>query len=278
MPALPSERHRPQFAAYFPEPAAAYCFKLWQEYRFQFSVKRPRRSLLGDYRYHDGKHAISVNADLNPYAFLVTYLHEVAHMKTRLARKKKVLPHGPEWKNSFKILMQPLLSEQVFPEPILQAVRNYMENPRASSCADPVLLKALGLNSKPEHHAYLSDLPEGSLFRYEGRIFRRLQKRRTRIACRSVHSGTAYLFAGTVAVEPISESPQEQAEFAALFAAEKDENSLLKPLKLLPDNSLFSYNHKQFVKNNLRRTRVLCTCQATGQKWLLSAEAGVKPL
>ena len=61
------------FQKYFPENTIDYCFNLWKEYQFKFKVTRPRQSKLGDYCYRrDRGHQITVNANLNPYSFLVT--------------------------------------------------------------------------------------------------------------------------------------------------------------------------------------------------------------
>ena len=50
------------------------------EYKVHLTIARERKSILGDYRHrtHQQNHRISVNGNLNPYAFLVTLLHEIA--------------------------------------------------------------------------------------------------------------------------------------------------------------------------------------------------------
>ena len=90
------------FFDHFPPSVAEYCFQLWQDHPFDFIVSKTRDSKLGDYRFSPQKgHQITVNHNLNPYSFLVTYLHEVAHLLTYQTYKNKVLPHGNEWKKAF---------------------------------------------------------------------------------------------------------------------------------------------------------------------------------
>ena len=76
-------------------------------YNCQLKIKKPRLTKLGDYRCpQNGKgHIISINNNLNPYAFLITLTHEIAHMMVWEKHQNKVLPHGSEWKEMFQKLM-----------------------------------------------------------------------------------------------------------------------------------------------------------------------------
>ena len=72
------------------------------------TISRERKSILGDYRHPTGKnpaHRISVNASLNPYSFLITLLHEIAHMLVFIRFKNTVSPHGKEWKAQFQQIL-----------------------------------------------------------------------------------------------------------------------------------------------------------------------------
>lgn len=187
---------------HLPANAVDYCFDLWERNNFVFKVKNPRRSKLGDYRYvpSTGKHSISVNRDLNPYAFLVTYLHEVAHLLTFRKHGRRARPHGAEWKRNFRDITYPLMTPAVFPEDLLAPIAGYLRNPAASSCADPTLMKAL--------HAYdtetlpmLKELPEGVVFALHNRLFKKGKLKRSRYVCQEVRSGKSYLISGHAMVE-----------------------------------------------------------------------------
>ena len=99
------------FEKFLPKESAQYCYDLWKKHGFEFKIKKSRKTKLGDYRFDPkiGKHIISVNNDLNQYSFLITYLHEVAHLLTFQKYKNKVAPHGEEWKNEFKLVALPVL-------------------------------------------------------------------------------------------------------------------------------------------------------------------------
>ena len=62
------------------EPVLEYL----QHYKVHLTVTRERKTILGDYRHqtHHANHRISVNGNLNPFSFLVTLLHELAHLLT----------------------------------------------------------------------------------------------------------------------------------------------------------------------------------------------------
>jgi Zn-dependent peptidase ImmA (M78 family) len=71
-----------------------------RQFKVHLTVARERKSILGDYRHrtHHSNHRISVNGNLNPYAFLITLLHELAHLLTFEQFGNKVMAHGQEWK------------------------------------------------------------------------------------------------------------------------------------------------------------------------------------
>lgn len=72
-----------------------------------------RASKLGDYRPHPtgNGHQITVNHDLNPFAFLITFTHEVAHLVCYERYGHRHEPHGREWKRHFRELLLHFLIE-----------------------------------------------------------------------------------------------------------------------------------------------------------------------
>src|SRR5690606_37915756 len=87
-------------AQHIPPSAAPYAFQLWKETPFVLKITRSRSSKVGDFTgcRHHSIHRITINRDLNPYLFLITYVHEVAHLRTFLHYGTRVEPHGEEWK------------------------------------------------------------------------------------------------------------------------------------------------------------------------------------
>ena len=162
------------------------------------TIARERRSILGDYRHRTPQqaHRISVNGNLNAYAFLITLLHELAHLLTFESWGGRVQPHGKEWKDVFGELLARFIQHDVFPDDVKAALLQSISNPAASSCADMVLLKTLRrYDSEKKGGMLVEELPEESLFKTgDGRIFKKGPKLRTRFKCVEVATGRLYLF------------------------------------------------------------------------------------
>lgn len=183
---------------YIPLTAAPLVAKWIDFYKCDFKISRSRNSKFGDYRppQRGHGHKISVNYNLNTYAFLVTTVHEFAHLVTWKEFEQSAKPHGIEWKQNFKRMMQPFFDMEVFPEKIKIAVSNYLENPAASSCSDTNLFKALSaFDEKPAGAFTVEQLNENDIFVLKnGRTFKKLAKIRKRYRCVEVKSGLIYLF------------------------------------------------------------------------------------
>lgn len=174
---------------------------------FQLRITKGRNSKLGDHRppWKGSKHRITVNRDLAPYSFLITLIHELAHLQTHEETRGRIAPHGPEWKDCFKRMMTPFLNGAVFPEPILKTLKKHMEDPSASMHADPELLKALREIEDPEGTS-LSELPEGSRFLLDkGWKMEKGKKLRTRYRCKRIGTERVYLVNGSARVKPLNE-------------------------------------------------------------------------
>ncbi len=197
------------FGLHVPPAASGYCAELFHNHKFAFSLSRPRRTRLGDFTVKPGLiPKITVNANLNPYSFLVTYLHEVAHCvvhyKYKTKFRKRVAPHGPEWKYEFGVLLQPVLTENIFPEDILVHLVRYAKNPAASTGGDQLLFNAL--RSYDEQAAdtgriALAQLHEGTSFVFQNRTFTRGTMRRTRVLCTDKASQRLYTIPAHALVE-----------------------------------------------------------------------------
>ena len=193
------------FERHVPRAAVAYCTTLQKIYGFTMRVSRPRRSKWGDYHYQriNGRvqHAISVNANLNAYAFLITYLHEVAHLRAFQQQGHTIPPHGAAWKQCFAQLLVPVLSESVFPRDVLIALRSHARNPRASTGADASLTVALQQHNPPSSQVPLRCLCEGKRFTFRQRTFVKQATRRTRALCQEVSNRKKYLILETTLVD-----------------------------------------------------------------------------
>lgn len=187
-----------QLRSYLPDGTFDDVLHYLQHYNVHLTITRRRQSILGDYRHAmAGKtHRISVNGNLNPYAFLITLLHELAHLFTYEQFGHRVQAHGREWKTEFGKILARFLLKKVFPADIEKALMNTLQNPAASSCGDEKLLRALHqYDEKNEGTHLVEQIPEGSLFVIKGgRVFKKGEKIRKRYKCVEVKTGKLYLF------------------------------------------------------------------------------------
>jgi hypothetical protein len=193
------------FKKHVPDGAEDYCFQLWKENPFNFFITKERSSKLGDFRYRRDRklQIISINHNLSTYQFLITYIHEVAHYRAFERHGLGIRPHGLEWKQAFRELMLPMLSERIFPKDVYLALNRHMKNPKASTGADLLLSKVLkpyDQNFSPDK-ALLVDLSRGEIFSLQGRRFKKDQTRRTRILCEELSTGRKYLISAHAEVK-----------------------------------------------------------------------------
>ncbi|MCX2679671.1 SprT-like domain-containing protein [Galbibacter sp. EGI 63066] len=188
---------------YLPERAVEPCFELIRVNHVHLKIVNERVTRHGDYRtMPDGSHQITVNANLNKYRFLITLVHEIAHLVAFTKYGRSIKPHGVEWKKTFQKMMLPFIRPEIFPSSLLPVLANHFRNPRASSDTDAHLSVALKEFDPQNDKNYIFELPYGSLFRiYNGRVFKKGNKRVKRYECVEVKSGKTYLFQPNAEVE-----------------------------------------------------------------------------
>jgi len=196
------KKYKEVLEKYLPEAAVPQILEWLENSNVQLNITRSRSTKLGDYRspHKVSYHKISINHDLNKYHFLITLVHEIAHLKTWIKNKNRVKPHGPEWKNNFIELMQPFLNNMVFPEDLLGPVASYFKNP-TSSTSNTRLLAELRRYDGPKDYLTLNDLPNNATFRiHNGIVFKKIEKLRTRHKCIRLDNRRIYLVSGMAKV------------------------------------------------------------------------------
>ncbi|MEM8763083.1 MAG: SprT-like domain-containing protein [Bacteroidota bacterium] len=191
---------------YLPERAVEPCFELIKTHGVHLKVVNHRVTRHGDYRrLPSGGHQITVNASLNPYRFLITLVHEIAHLVAFEKFGRRIKPHGMEWKRTFQHLMIPFIRPEIFPSALLPLIAQHFKNPKASSSTDARLSIALKAYDVEERvNQYVFEIPEGSTFRiYNGKLFKKGNKRIKRYECVELGTGKVYLFQPNAEVELI---------------------------------------------------------------------------
>ncbi len=194
---------------YVPDRAVNPCFELIKEFGVHLKIVNQRVTRHGDYRrLPDGRHIITVNASGNKYRFLITLVHEIAHLVAFEKFGRNIKPHGKEWKHTFQQLMLPFLRPEVFPNELLPLLARHFKNPKASSSTDSNLAIALKAYDAVQHKekSYVFELPMGAVFRiYNGKLFKKGNKKIKRYECVELSTGRMYLFQPNAEVEIIND-------------------------------------------------------------------------
>ena len=180
---------------------------LLQQEPVLIKVVKRRRTKHGDYRkLPSGLIQITINESENPFRFLITLLHEIAHHLAFQDHGFRIAPHGREWKSTFSRIVQPFLIPSIFPSPLLEVLQHHLKNPKASSDTDIQLGLALKSFDPSTHKKAIFELPVKAKFKLEnGRVFQKGIKQRKRYLCTELSSGKAYLFQPTAEVDQIEE-------------------------------------------------------------------------
>ena len=124
---------------YIPPQASALVTKWINELSIDIRFVNPRKTKLGDYRFRNNQHFITINNNLNKYASLITLTHEIAHAFTFAEFGNTIKPHGSQWKENFKKLMLNFFDYNIFPDDVLPVLSRYLINPSASTTNDEFL-------------------------------------------------------------------------------------------------------------------------------------------
>ncbi|MFK7048566.1 MULTISPECIES: SprT-like domain-containing protein [Flavobacterium] len=188
---------------YLPEKAVSMCFELIKTNRVHLKIVNERVTRHGDYRREgNGRHVITVNYSQNEYRFLITLIHEIAHLVAFEKYGRNIKPHGEEWKHTFQRLMIPFIRPEIFPSTLLSLVARHFRNPKASSDTDATLALALKQFDPENDKHYIFEIPFGSVFRiHNGRIFKKIALRTKRFECLELSTGKTYLFNPNAEIE-----------------------------------------------------------------------------
>ncbi len=191
---------------YIPEHAVPMCFELIKANNVHLKIVNERITRHGDYRRDtNGSHIITVNFSQNKYRFLITLIHEIAHLVAFEKYGRRIKPHGDEWKMTFQRLMVPFIRPEIFPNNLLPLIARHFRNPKATSDTDTTLALALKQFDPINDKNYVFEIPYGSTFRiHNGKVFKKVALRTKRIECLEIATGKVYLFNPNAEVELLS--------------------------------------------------------------------------
>lgn len=195
-------------ARFAPEEFVSYITNLILSAKVKFKIVPGRKTKLGDFRVSNfnSKPTITVNGDLNSYSFLITALHELAHLNTFRKYGNLVQAHGLEWKNAYRELLEPVLTSKLLPIDIEKALWKSFIKTKASSCSDLTLSRVLMKYDSKNDTLHLENLPKNSTFALNGKFFLKGNLRRTRYECIEVSSRKRFLVHALANVFLISNS------------------------------------------------------------------------
>ena len=193
-----------QVLSLVPEQAKNQVEQLLNASKVSIKITKKRQTKYGDFRKNgNGSSLITLNTTSNPYRFLITLLHEMAHFRVSQSVVYRIKPHGKEWKNAYRETLLPFLNPEIFPEPLCTLLASHMINPKASTDRDFALVMALKKHDPPSYTRPIFELKDGHQFELEnGRKFIKIKKRRARFECKELDSGKIYLFSPHAEVLP----------------------------------------------------------------------------
>ena len=193
--------------SFLPEGSFEAVAHYLHEYKVHLTITKERQTILGNYRnkIFDKNHRISINGNLNKYSFLITLLHELAHLLAHEKYGNRIQAHGKQWKEEYTRILSEFIPKKIFPADIERSLLVSLNNPAATSCAEPHITRTLKkYDAKKEGYFFVEELPAGSLFKLNsGAIFKKGERIRKRFKCTEVATKKVYLFSPVYEVEKV---------------------------------------------------------------------------
>ena len=170
--------------------------KYLKDWEVNLVITRERITKHGDFKaMPNGRHQITVNQMQNPYRFLITTIHEIAHLVTYKDFGQGIKPHGREWKQTYRKIMLPFLKVEIFPDELLKVLKLHFRDPKASSDTDSQLALTLNKFDPQNEKNYIFELEKGTVFEiHNGRRFIRGERRAKRFECKEFKGKRLYIF------------------------------------------------------------------------------------
>jgi predicted SprT family Zn-dependent metalloprotease len=185
---------------FFPQTSVDFAFSLIKKHKVFFKITPERLSKKGDYYppQRGNGHIITINGSLPEYEFLLTFLHEFAHLFVWEKYKNTVQSHGKEWKSEFQSILLDAVSLKLFPEKLEKAIfYQYLRKQAFSAQANTNLLNVLRELNPNDKTILVGDLPKGAKFWLKnGMCFVKGEKLRKRYKCKECNTKRTYTVHG----------------------------------------------------------------------------------
>ena len=192
---------------YIGESAAIFVEKETRGLIFHLKVTRARDSKYGDYRPSvNGKpQRITINGNLDKYSFIITFLHELAHLKAFNNYGRNIKPHGAEWENTFSQYILKAIENEIFPKEIAETINwYYLINFDFSNNSRSQILNSINKYLNIPLPTRLSSFPINScVLLKNGMKIKIIERKRSRYLCKELTNNKMYLVHKQAEVEKI---------------------------------------------------------------------------
>jgi N-glycosylase/DNA lyase len=187
---------RKNLVRYIGEAAAHFIDENTKGLTFHLKVTKERATKYGDYStpINNKKQQITVNGNLDQFSFLLTLLHELAHLRVYEKHSYRIKPHGEQWKNEFANYLRLAIEHHLFPEEIAKPIRKYYISKLSFTHNSRVHVLNSILNFlKKEIPMRLQDIPLNSkAILSNGMMITKIEQKRTRCICKDHSNNKLY--------------------------------------------------------------------------------------
>ncbi|ASW75308.1 transcription elongation protein SprT [Chryseobacterium piperi] len=185
---------------YLPSNTLQY-LKVWfSDYYIHIKITRNRNSKLGDYRkLPDHSHEITINSTLVPELFFFVLTHELAHLIAFEKYGRRILPHGNEWKATFRLML--LESIEAYSEDLRPIINRFSKSPKANFMASPDLVKYFHIEKQDDKLQFIEELQKGDYFMYRNEKYFLEGLIKKNYLCKNLATGRKYSFKPLARVE-----------------------------------------------------------------------------
>lgn len=181
---------------YIGKDAAIYIEKFTRGLALKVRVTKQRDTKYGDYMpsVNGKQQRITVNGNLDNFSFLITLLHELAHLKAYENFGQKIKAHGSEWKLEFIKIIDDALNNNLFPLDIAKTINlQYVIKKDLSFESRIIINDSINKYLNITIPKRLEDFPVNSLVSLiNGMQVKVIEIKRTRYLCKCLNNNKMY--------------------------------------------------------------------------------------